>query len=475
LLYFVVKTPFLAGVRIAISSHVSVIVVSRTDPLIKIMAETIIHSVLLFNGHTFEKTPVTVTFSSSSGTILSISKDKFEASSAPKNATVIDGSGHTLLPGLIEGHMHVHGMHLPPGGDESNILITPLKCGVTTLCDMFSDTETVQARRAEIKADLDEAKASGKNVTMSDLKSCILAATIEGGWPKPIVLGHHPTEELIAKVKMWPNLTADTAPEFITSNKANGANYIKLMQENCCSMAIPTNSIPCATLEFQTAVVKAAHAQDLLVVGHATSVESTEIVLNAGADGLTHTFIDQAPTQSIVDLYKKTNAFLIPTLSVLSSITNEAGDLRQKFVDAATKKGLLDDYTRQNMLDVIGLKAETAQLEYGYESVRRLKKEGIDIVAGTDAVAGLKGTAIGPSLWMELQIYVEKCGMSVEEALATATGVSAKRFRFGDRGEVSEGKRGDLMLVKGDLSKGLENLWAEDGIVGVWKEGIKAA
>lgn len=310
---------------------------------------------------------------------------------------------------------------------------------------------------------------------MSDLKSCILAATIEGGWPKPIVLGHDPSEEVIEAVKKWPNLRAETVPEFVRENKANGADYIKLMQENCCSMAIPTNSIPSATLDFQTAVVKAAHAQDLLVVGHATSVESTEIVLNAGADGLTHTFIDQAPTDAIVDLYKKTNAFLIPTLSVLSSITNEEGDLRQKFADAASKKGLLDEFTRQNMLDVIGLKAETAELEYGYESVRRLKKEGIDIVAGTDAVVGLKGTAIGPSLWMEMYIYVEKCGMSVEEALATATGVSAKRFRFGDRGEVREGKRGDLVLVKGDLSKGLEGLWAEDGIVGVWKEGIKAA
>ena len=438
------------------------------------MAETVIHSVLLFDGISFEKSPVTVTFSASSGQIISVSKEKFSSSSARKNATVIDGSGQTLIPGLIEGHMHVHGMHLQAGEDESQILKTPLKCGVTTLCDMFSDTETVQARRAEIKKDLDEAKASGKNVTMSDLKSCLYAATIEGGWPKPIVLGHHPTEEIIERVKTWPSLTVETAPAFIKTNKADGANYIKLMQENCCSMAIPTNSIPSATLEFQTAVVDAAHAEDMLVVGHATSVESTEIVLKAGADGLTHTFIDQMPTQGIVDLYKKTNAFLIPTLTVLASITNEAGDLRQKFADAATKKGLLDDFTKENMLDVIGLKAETAQLEYGYESVRRLKKEGIDIVAGTDAVAGLKGTAIGPSLWMELQIYVEKCGMSIEEALATATGVSAKRFKFPDRGVVKEGKRGDLVLVKGDLSKGLQNLWDMEGILGVWKEGIRA-
>jgi imidazolonepropionase-like amidohydrolase len=275
-------------------------------------------------------------------------------------------------------------------------------------------------------------------------------------------------------VKLWPDLTIETAPELIKSNKANGANYIKLMQENCCSMAIPTNSIPSATPEFQTAVVKAAHAEGMLVVGHATSVESTEIVLNAGADGLTHTFIDQTPTDAIIQLYKKTNAFLIPTLCVLASMTNEAGDLRQKFADVAAKKNLLDDFTKENLLDAIALKAETAQLEYGYESVRRLKKEGIDIVAGTDSVAGLKGTAIGPSLWMELEMYVEKCGMSIEEALATATGVSARRFRFEDRGVVSEGKRGDLVLVKGDLRDGLEHLWDDGAIVGVWKEGIRA-
>lgn len=68
------------------------------------MATTIIHSVLLFDGYSFETSPVTVTFSASSGTIVSVSKDKFDGSSAPKNATVIDGSGQTLLPGLIEGH-----------------------------------------------------------------------------------------------------------------------------------------------------------------------------------------------------------------------------------------------------------------------------------------------------------------------------------------------------------------------------------
>jgi imidazolonepropionase-like amidohydrolase len=100
---------------------------------------------------------------------------------------------------------------------------------------------------------------------------------------------------------------------------------------------------------------------------------------------------------------------------------------------------------------------------------------GIDVCAGTDAVGGLKGTGVGPSLWMELEMYVEKCGMSVAEALKSATAVPARRFGFSDRGVVAEGKRADLVLVKGDVTQKLQDLWEGDGIVAVWKQGFKAA
>jgi imidazolonepropionase-like amidohydrolase len=249
------------------------------------------------------------------------------------------------------------------------------------------------------------------------------------------------------------------------------------MQEDCCSLAMPTGSIPSATVELQTAVVKAAHAEGLPAVGHATSIGSTEIVLNSGADGLTHTFVDQPPTDAIVDLYKKTGAFVIPTLVALSSNTGEEQALREKFAQIAYDKGIINDWFKQNMVEVLGMASAESRIDNAYESIRRLKKEGIDIVAGTDAVAGLKGTAIGPSMWQELEVYVEKCGFSVMEALRAATSVGARRFGFYDRGSVAEGKRADLVLVKGDLMEKLERLWGGDGgegIVGVWKEGIAA-
>ena len=276
-------------------------------------------------------------------------------------------------------------------------------------------------------------------------------------------------------VNKWPNLTVETAAEYVKNTKANGANYIKLMQENCCSLAMPTNAIPVATLELQTAVVKAAHENGLPCVGHALSTDMTEIVLKAGADGLTHTFINEPPPQSIIDLYKQTGAFVIPTLSVLASLTAELQDWRDRFAEAAHKKGIVDDFAKQNMKELLGMKDEAAKLEYAFETITKLKKEGVDVVAGTDAVAGLKGTGIGPSLWMELELYVEKCGFSVTEALSSATTVPARRFGFSDRGEVAEGKRADLVLVKGNVTERLQDLWEGEGIVGVWKEGFKAS
>jgi len=59
---------------------------------------------------------------------------------------------------------------------------------------------------------------------------------------------------------------AEAAADYVKNHKANGADYIKLMQENCCFLAMPTNSIPVATTWLQTAVVKAVHDNGFLVL-----------------------------------------------------------------------------------------------------------------------------------------------------------------------------------------------------------------
>ncbi len=238
---------------------------------------------------------------------------------------------------------------------------------------------------------------------------------------------------------------------------------------------MPTDSIPVATLELQTAVVNAAHEQGLPVAGHAFSVDMAEIVLKSGADGLTHTFFDQAPPQSVIDLYKKHNAFVIPTLGLIASATKTQQDYREKFADIAATRSLLDEFSVKTLRETVGAASPEARFEYAVDSVRKLKAEGIDVLAGTDSAVGLQGVGLGPGLWLELQLYVDECGFSVTDVLRSATSVPARRLNFLDRGVVAKGRRADLLLVKGNVTEDLSCLWEGDGIVGVWKEGIKAS
>lgn len=88
---------------------------------------------------------------------------------------------------------------------------------------------------------------------------------------------------------------------------------------------------------------------------------------------------------------------------------------------------------------------------------------------GTDSATGLVGTAIGLSLHQELYLYNKRCGLTPLEALRSATGTTARRFRLKDRGRLVKGWRGDVLMVKGnptvDLSVTL-------GIQKVWRSGV---
>lgn len=438
------------------------------------MTRTIIHSVTIFDGLEAEANS-TVVFDNANGLIESISSSTSDYH-ANEGDDVIDGSGCTVIPGLIDAHVHVHGLHVPDGADPSEVTKQPLRAGVTTICDMHSPPSEVHKIWQLSDEEVAEARKRGHSgrVSMTDVKSSLLAATIKGGWPKPIVLSQNPTPELIAAVDKWPNVTVETAADYVQSTKAQGAHYIKLMQEDCCSMAWETGSVPSASMELQEAVVDASRKHGLKVYAHATNLKDTMSVLRAGVDGLTHTFYDQPPTQELVELYKKTGACLIPTLVVLSSLTGEAQDDRDKFAELGAKYGVIvDDGTRGIIQASAALASPTAKLQHAWDSVRVLKQAGIDIVAGTDSLLGLHGTAMGASLWMELDQYVKQCGLTAAEALSSATAVSARRFGFEDRGEVKIGKRADLLLVKGEPHVNIEHLWTGEGVVGVWKQGIR--
>jgi dihydroorotase-like cyclic amidohydrolase len=92
------------------------------------------------------------------------------SSPLPSADVLIDATGHTILPGLIDAHVHIHG-----GIHE---LAQSLNFGVTTVLDMFNEPDHV----AEMK------KESLEHTDIADIKSACHAATVKDGWPRPVIL-----------------------------------------------------------------------------------------------------------------------------------------------------------------------------------------------------------------------------------------------------------------------------------------------
>lgn len=105
---------------------------------------------------------------------------KYVGNDAPDtDVPIISGSGATLIPGLIDAHIHA---------DKGKVLALEqsLRFGVTTVCDMHNEPPNV----AKLK------KTAKERNDVADFKSSCLAATIDQGWPVPIVTLHDKSEEV---------------------------------------------------------------------------------------------------------------------------------------------------------------------------------------------------------------------------------------------------------------------------------------
>ena len=269
--------------------------------------------------------------------------------------------GHTLLPGLIDCHIHA---------DMANPVALPqaLRFGVTTVCEMHNERSNVlKLRKQALEPDTASYKTAGQ------------AATIENGWPIPVITAHDKSEETLAEIAKWPKLSnRENVVEYLEwTTREMQPDYIKLMHESGTSMGWPLAK---PTVELQRIIVEEANKRGYQTVAHATSLQDTLEVLEAGVNGLTHTMCDQPPTQELVDAYKKNNAWINPTLATIASLTAEGRELQEKFAHDPRVKGLIGEAGVQNMCNCMGFAAQNGKVEFAYESVRMLKKAGVDIL-----------------------------------------------------------------------------------------------
>jgi imidazolonepropionase-like amidohydrolase len=350
---------------------------------------------------------------------------------APGKAKIVDGTGKTLLPGLIDAHVHVHG---------ADTLEQALIFGVTTQFDMMMPPRLEYRLKSE------------ENNRMASFLSAGNPATVPRG---------HGTEYGFDV----PTLTKPSeAQTFVDARLREGSDYIKIMYTAGVRLG-RRNPMPSISKETMAAVIAAAHARHRLAIVHIGSVTGAQEAIEAGADGLAHIFHDPSSPPDFGEFVAAHHAFVIPTLSVLHSVCGPDSDGRRLIQDPNLSPYLSHDNISRLKETFPSAQSGMVSCRGGAQAIAQLQAAGVPILAGTDAPN--PGTTYGASLHGELQLYVE-AGLTPVQALIAATSAPAAAFHVPDRGRIATGLRADLLLVNGHPD---EDILATRNIAAVYKGG----
>lgn len=343
----------------------------------------------------------------------------------------IDGSGHTLLPGLIDAHTHTFGQA------QSDAL----RFGVTTLLDMFTSPAMLpQAREQRDRHD---------QTRLADLYSAGMLATARSG---------HGTQYGIPVSTL---AGPDDAEDWVAARVAEGSDFIKIVIEPGRLWGSPLPTLDEPTVR---ALVDAAHAHGLLALAHVSMEADAIMAIEAGVNGLVHLFADRPASPEFLDLALDRGVFVVPTTVVMAGIAGQT-DVDALLIEDGTAERLSNE--QRSSLRGGGWSAPDgpALVARTVDNLRTLQAAGIPLLAGSDAPN--PGTAHGLSLHLELEFLVE-AGMGGAQALSSATGLTAERFNLPHRGCIAPGCRADLLLVKGDPQ---DDIRVTRQIASVWKNG----
>ena len=339
---------------------------------------------------------------------------------------IIDLEQATLLPGLMDMHVHLTEENVPGyelarfkkqaadyAYDGAVYATRTLKAGFTTV----RDTGDVLYN---VSLSLRNAINAGKVVGPRIFAAGRIIATTGGhgdftnGW------GPH----LLAAPGMTDNLVDGPAEAMraVRQHYKDGTDVIKITVTGGVLSIAKSGLAPQFSAEELRALINTAHDYGLTVAAHAHGLEGMRRAVEAGVDSIEHgTFMDR----DLMELMKKSGTHYVPTIS--------AG---RWVYEQAQKPGAYPDVVRDKALAI----GPQIQKTFG-EAYRA----GVRVMFGTDAGVFPHGRNAH-----EFQYMVE-AGMPAMEAIQSATIVPARFLRIDDRlGSVESGKTADLIAVPGD-------------------------
>jgi imidazolonepropionase-like amidohydrolase len=364
----------------------------------------------------------------------------------PEGARVHEGLGRTLLPGLVDAHVHLAGRALR-GLDPSPEAAArrALWFGVTTVVDLNSKPESIFALR----------ERSRRSRELPRVLCAGAAIAADGG---------HGTQGGFPALRL--HVDGD-AKSLVTRAAALAPDFVKIMIDEGGYALEPKRAAP--SDEDVAKVIAASHAEGLLVAAHVVEARTARRVAARGADVLAHLpFEGEIDGPFARDLASR-GTRVIPALAAVAAqfrpyVGDDEGavvrDLGSWFegLPSAGPGGDDPPGATPEAQDGAGA-ARSSYFEARYEALLaalvRLHENGVTLVAGSDA--GMPNAVHGLALHQELEEWVT-AGIAPHAALAAATVHAAALCGLGDRiGRIAVGYEADLVLVDGNPLKRIED------------------
>lgn len=371
----------------------------------------------------------------------------------PQGATVIDGRGKWVIPGLVDAHVHFFqsgNLYTRPDAADFNAVVPYaaevarnkarldatfkvwLASGVTGVVDIGGPLWNFEVRDKAAASD-----AAPRMAVAGPLLSMIDRPQLDLGDPPIIRID-----------------SVEAARALVGRELDRNADYIKVWFIHR----------PGDNLAAQEAIVKAAgnaaHAAGKRLAVHATELVVAKAALRAGADFLVHSVFDQPVDEEFIALAKRNDILYCPTLFVVQgyplALSNQwratPEEARRADPDILAAMDDLNEIPSDKRPErVATLMAEAKPPEpprIAMENLKKLADAGVTIVMGTDA--GNIGTLHGPSIHREMRLMQES-GLTPLKILRAATTNGARALGLETKGGViAPGKLADLVVLDAD-------------------------
>lgn len=334
---------------------------------------------------------------------------RLESATGPLSTVTYDLSGLTVLPGLIDTHVHI-GQHFGKDGRAETRGETPAEAALfgaeNAYVTLMAGVTTVQSVGAASDVPLRDAIARG-----------IL--------PGPRILTS------IGSITSTA-LTPDQIKDAVRKLKGDGADLIKIF----ASRSIRDGGAQTLSQAQLDAACGEAKTVGLRTLVHAHSPESIKAASQAGCSQVEHGVFS---TQEVLDLMAQQGVYFDPNVGVVL----------QNYLQNKPKFLGIGNYTEEGF----------AYMEKGvpinYAMIKRaVATPKLKLVFGTDAVAGAHGHNVE-----ELIVRVQEGRQKPMDALVSGTSAAAASLGMGDRiGSIAPGIEADLIAVEGDPSQDITAL-----------------